>query len=241
MLCTKIIIGDFMDLSCDVSVAFGGLEKELVLNLKEGYASIREDADDAQIFNICRVVSDVIYDSIIKKELKAFLYASYGCFTKDEYERILKRVWDRPFAKELPGRLYVYLKVHGRVNPVGFYRFMCKDLADTARIASTEEADRIIDMNDRNEMIETLKCFAGLSGESVSKVVLWAHRGKIEIKECIPLGLSSAEFWEDDVDILAELVTLNPGVIEIHGREEFIQNEISTVIEAVFEDRIQYR
>ncbi len=243
MLCTKIIL---LDTDADVLDGFSDLPPDscdmVNIHYTEGYLEIDKSADDGRLYKVCSDISEIIYKTLIKNDIKTFLFRTYDCFTADEYGRILKLVWERPFSAELPGRLYVYLKVNNKVNPVGFYRFMCRDLSVAAKDAAIEEADRIIDMNERNEMIETLRCFAGMSAHSVNKVVLCATCDKIDIKECIPaIDVGNAEFSRENTDVLAELVSLNPKIIEVHGREDFRKNDISTVIEAVFEDRIQYK
>ena len=81
-----------------------------------------------------------------------------------------------------------------------------------------------------------------MSEESVSKVSVYASAGVLEIKECFPDKYNcNQEFADADSDVLAELITLNPKSIEIYGKDEFLKNDMSAVIKAVFEDRIEYR
>ena len=235
----KIILTDFDILTLDTKLK--SHEKFTNLDTSQGFINVSKEVSDEELYDICVSVSESVYHNAITNELKAFLHESYGCFAGDEYKYICNRVMKRAFINELPGRIFVYLKVNKKVNPLGFYKFMCRDVSQAAHLAAMEEADRIIDLNERNEMIETLKYFTKMSIESVSKITLFAQPGKIEIKACVPNVSFEAEYARDDVDVLAELVTLNPEIIEIYGREDFIKNEISTVIEAVFEDRIQYR
>ncbi len=243
MLCTKII---FTNVSTEqltgLAVYTKANHRKAKLCGNEEYAVLDINDDDESLYLICAYVSEHILGSIIKKSLSRMLSAYYNCFNTDELEHICINVLNRDFIKELPGRMYVYLKVNRCINPDGFYTFMCTDIRKASFEYAREEADKMLELNDRLDMIETLKYFSDMSMESAEKVILHAGPEGIKITECIPFEeKTSAEFGAEETDVLAELVTLNPMKIEIYGKENFLKSEISSVIEAVFENRIEYK
>ena len=211
------------------------------VNCEESF-DISGDFEDEEIYEMCCIVTDCVIIDAINSSVKKTLAKTIEDFNNDEFQYISNVVYGKDFIKEIPGRMYVYIKMNKSVNPMGFYMFMCRDIDDAVCRFTEDEANNILEINEKTDMIETLKYFSDMSPENVKKVVIFAECGTIKIKECIPPRKDIfAEFSSTETDVLAELVSLNPGCIEIHGREDFLKNEISSLIEAVFENRIEYR
>jgi len=243
MLCTRIIFTD--DIRSGVKLLSGfmrylGIEHKTYDD--EKCANIEAEADDEGLYAICCEISRYILDVCVKRSILKYLYRSYGCFNSDECKIICCNVFKRDFVSELPGRIYIYLKVNRSVNPFAFYHFMCRDIYKNAIDASSEEADRILAMNDNSDFVELLKCFSRVSMDSADFVELRCDSSGIHITSCQPDTMDDiTEYASDEADVLAELVTLNPKRIDVLGKEDFLKNDISAVITAVFEDRIQYK
>ena len=200
------------------------------------------DFEDEELYKICCNITSFIISEVINFTIKTSLLRTLGDFNNDEFRYVCNTIENKEFLKEIPGRMYVYVKMNQSVNPIGFYRFMCRDIDNKVCKSVSDEANCILEMNEKADMIETLKYFSDMSPECVNRVVITANCGRIEIKECIPPREDMyAEYSTAEADVLAELVTLNPRCIEIHGKDEFEKNEISSLIEAVFENRIEYR
>lgn len=203
---------------------------------------IDEECDDEELYNVCCALKKYILPSAMNNYVWRTLADSYSCFNRDERNLICSAVLSKDSVAEISGRMFVYLKVNPQMNPEGFLQFMCRDIIKQIVETTEDEADRLIEINDEFNMIETLKYFSDISPECVPRVVLNADSAGIKItNEAHGKGSCFAEYSADDTDILAELVTLNPGCIEIHGREEFLKNEMSAVIQAVFGNRIEYK
>lgn len=203
---------------------------------------IHGDMNDEELYEMCCVVCDLAVREVICSSVRKALIKDLGDFNSDELEHVCNIVLSKDFVEEIPGRMYVYLKLNGCINPQGFYTFMCRDIDSEVNRCVRCEANKIMELTEQADMIETLKYFSDISPECVSKVVLFADSAGLKIKECIPpRDEALCEYSATETDVLAELVTLNPVCIEIHGKEDFLKNEISTVIEAVFENRIEYR
>lgn len=198
------------------------------------------DADDEELYSICCELSKYVSENHIKAQIMSFLHRSYNCFNEDEHRLICTKVTEREFISELSGRMYVYLKVNGTINPHGFYTFMCRDISARVLTEAEVEAENIIAMNDNNDFIELLKYFSSVSPDSADRVELSCDRGGIRITSCQSAN-SDTEYALEDADVLAELVTLNPKSIEITGKEDFLKNDLYAVITAVFKDRIEYK
>ena len=198
------------------------------------------DADDEELYSICCELTRYVTENFIKTQIMSFLHRNYNCFNLDEYRVICTRVTQKDFISELSGRMYVYLKVNGRINPYGFYRFMCRDILQQVLIETEEEAENIIALNDNNDFIELLKYFSSVSPDSAERVELSCDRGGIRITSCRSTH-SDTEYAMEEADVLAELVTLNPKSIQITGKDDFLKNELYEVITAVFKDRIEYK
>lgn len=208
----------------------------------DDYFEFGGEFTDEEIYNLCCAVTECVVSEVICSTVKTALFKTIGEFNSDEFMYISDIINNAEFVKEIPGRMYVYLKMNHSVNPIGFYMFMCRDIDAGVCQRTVDEANRILEINERTDMIQTLKYFSDMSPESVNRVVIFADSGRIEIKECIPPRENIfTEYSSSETDVLAELVSLNPESIEIHGKEEFFKNEISSLIEAVFENRIEYR
>lgn len=242
MLCTKIIftneanenahcISDFMHKA--------GIDHRL--NKSVDWVEVETDDDDEEIYSVCCELSRLIQEKSIKPTLIKFLQKDYACFNSDEIKIIICNVFQRDLFAELSGRIYVYLKAFGSINPFSFYLFMCKDIAKNATFATGEEADKILSMNENRDFIDLLKCFADIAHDSPDSVEITADRSGIRITACNPKNQNSNLEFGDEADLLAELVTMNPKQIEVLGKEEFLKNDLSAVIAAVFEDRILYK
>ncbi len=244
MLCTKIVFtGDNKDYKQKISDYMVCHNIKHHVYCTEDSSEVETEADDEGLYGICCELTGYIKDVNVKTAVKRFLHNNYyACFNSDEIGLICNRISDREFLDELSGRLYVYTKVKNSVNPFAFYDFMCKDMDSKVKEVSAEEADRLIAANENSEFIDLLKNFTFVSMESFDKVELVADSSGIRISSCTPEEKQvCTEYALDEEDILAELVTMNPKKIEIDGKEEFLKNEISSVITAVFQDRIQYK
>lgn len=243
MLCTKIIftnegMSDIGNLSNFMKRS--GI-KHKTYDDKER-TEVEADVDDEGLYELCCELSRYILDKCIKKAILKFLDIEYACFNSDECKIICCNVFRRDFVSELPGRIYIYLKINRSVNPYGFYHFMCRDISNEALRLASEEADRILAMNNNSDFIELLKCFSAVSMDSAESVELTCDNTGIHITSCSPhFGDCLTEYASDEADVLAELVTLNPKRIDVLGKDNFLRNDISAVITAVFEDRIQYK
>lgn len=243
MLCTKIIFtNDKREAAEKLSAFMHRADIRHKMNEYPDTCELEADADDEKLYELCCEISQHISDNHIKKSIERFLDKCYACFNSDECKIICYNVLRRDCISEIPGRLYIYLKVNKSVNPFAFYRFMCTDISREVLESAGEEADRILSMNENSDFIELLKCFSHISPESVETVELSAHGPEIRIISCTPeLADYNAEYGADEADVLSELVTLNPSHIVISGKEDFLKNDISAVITSVFEGRIEYR
>lgn len=201
---------------------------------------IETDADDEELYSICCKLTEFVSDNYIKTQIMSFLHKNYNCFNADEYRMICNGVAEREFISEISGRMYVYLKVNGTINPMGFYLFMCRDVFERVLMAAEEEAENIITMNDNNDFVRLLRCFMGVSPDNTDKVELLCDSDGIRITHSRG-GCADMECALDEADVLAELVTLNPKRIEIKGKEDFVKNDLYAVITAVFKDKIEYK
>ncbi len=242
MLCTKIIFSkEFSDVSKSLS-DFMSRNKMHHKVYEEDSSEIEADTDDEGLFAICCELARQITEKCVKPAVHRFLQRMYACFNSDESRIICSNVLNRDFLSELPGRLYIYVKVNKCVNPTAFYVFMCKDIAKEIKTSTEEEAEKILAMNDNCDFIELLRCFADVSMDSVEAVELVADSRGLHITGCYPEnGSFMEEYSLDEADVLAELVTMNPKKIHVSGKEEFLKNDISAVITAVFDGRIQYK
>lgn len=242
MLCTRIIFTNDKRETADKLSAF--MRRVCICHEFNEYSDsceIEAEPDDEKLYEMCCELSAHITDDYIKKNIEHFLDKNYACFNSDESKIICCNVLARDCVSELPGRLYVYIKVNKSVNPFAFYRFMCTDISREVLDAAAQEADKILTMNENSDFIELLKCYAGVSPESVDTVEIIAAGRGIRITACNPDTADyNAEFGLDEADILSELVTLNPKRILISGKDDFLRNDISAVITSVFEGRIEY-
>ncbi len=243
MLCSKIIFTK-EDVDCSVSLTdfMNAKAVKYKIHSEEDATEIEAETDDEGLYQICCELTRYIRDRIIKFEINKKLTRVYACFNADEKGIILSNVLSHDFMKEIPGRMYVYLKVNKGINPFAFYRFMCRDISNLIDNATSAEADRIVAINDEADFVDLLKYFAQISSDSADSVELTASGGEVKITGCMPDNeVCMTEYGYCDADVLAELVTMNPQKIEIKGKEEFLKTEIAGVITAVFEDRIYYK
>ena len=244
MLCTKIVFtADVKKYEQKISDFLDARQFRYKVTHHEDSAEVETETDDEGLYDICRELSGYIEDFSVREAIGVFLHCNYkGCFNCEEIKLICSRVFARDFLKELPGRIYVYVRTQKTINPFAFYTFMCKDINSKVLDTAGDEADKLFAVNENAEFIELLKSFAVVSMESYDKVELVADNTGIRISSCIPeeTGVCT-EYALDEEDVLAELVTMNPKCIEISGKEEFLNSEISSVITAVFKDRIQYK
>ncbi len=201
---------------------------------------LETEADDEELYSICCELTQYISENYINAQIISFLHSGYNCFNTDEYRIICTKITQREFISELSGRIYVYLKVNGTINPHGFYHFMCRDISAQVLTEAEEEAENIIAMNDNNDFIELLKYFLGVSPDCADRVELSCDREGIRITSC-QSARNDTEYALEDADVLAELVTLNPKSIQITGKDDFVKNDLYAVITAVFKDRIEYK
>lgn len=244
MLCKKIIVANdnigyeqkLIDFIKNSNVFF---ENEI----KEKFFVLNISANDESLYEICCEISEYIKHTAIKEDVKKILEREFSCFNADEKSRICKSVFAAEELKELSGRIYVYLKFNKSVNPVGFYRFMCKDVAHCVENAVLREAEKMISINDTEEFIGMLRYFSAMSPVSTDIVELTADKNGLRISAVKGNGDCNTEFADLEIvteDILAELVTLNPSSIVVHGKEYFECDGMSSVILGVFGDRISY-
>lgn len=243
MLCTKIIFTNVEDeLFFELADYIKSNTDDFDINAEDGIFLMEFNCTDKVLYEFCCIMFDKIFKPLARDSIRRSISQLYGCFNPDEIEMICQNTLKRDYTNEVPGRMYVYLKLNEEINPIGFYTFMCTDIKKYLLSVLQEEAERILELNDKLDMIETLKCFSEMSLENTQKVVLKATGYGLEIIECVPENLNfSSEYSLEESDVLAELVTLNPKIIEIYGKDEFAKNEMSSVIEAVFEDRIYYK
>ncbi len=242
-MCTKIIFTDDTRSAARELSGFmtaNGMKHKLIED--DETAELTSDTDDEALYSLCCHLGAVIFDICVKRTIRVFLDKRYACFNTDECNIICCNVLRRDFVSELPGRMYIYLKVNRKINPIAFFQFMCRDIASDAMLAAEEEAEKLISVNDNGEFIELLKCFSAISDDSLDRVVLTADSKGVRITDYYPQSNNTlVEYGCDESDILAELVTMNPKAIQIHGKEHFLNNEISSVITAVFKERIEYK
>lgn len=243
MLCTKIVFtsdtGNYEHKFSDFLTAHKFKHK--VYRHRDS-SEVETETDDEGLYDICCELSQYISQHTIREAIANFLYSNYkGCFNSDEINLIYANVSKRDFLSELPGRIYVYIRMQNTINPFAFYVFMCRDINSKVLDTACDEADKLFAVNENAEFIELLKSFAVVSMESFDRVELTADSTGIRISSCMPeeAGVCT-EYAVDEEDVLAELVTMNPKRIDIMGKEDFLNSEISTVITAVFEDRIHY-
>ncbi len=241
MLCKRIVFTEDVCVGADRILDFArqsGIHHSVLKS--DDSLEMETDADDGELYSICCELTQYISENYIKAQIMSFLHSGYNCFNADEYRVICTKVTQREFISELSGRMYVYLKVNGRINPHGFYRFMCRDISARVLTEAEEEAENIIAMNDNNDFIELLKYFSSVSPDSTDSVELSCDREGIRITSC-QNARNDTEYALEDADILAELVTLNPKSIQITGKDDFLKNDLYAVITAVFKDRIEYK
>lgn len=201
-------------------------------------------ADDGKLYEVCCVVSSFIMATEVKKTARCILNAEYPNFNRDEKILIVRAVMGNDEFSELPGRLYIYLKHGGTVNPNGFFRFMCRDLDNRIYDMVCEEADKMMSVSDMADFISLLRYFASMSPVCCERADIIA--GKHSIRLLIPPDGSrsfATEFADMDFigeDALSELVTLNPKRIVVHGRQYYEGSETASIVDAVFEGRITF-
>ena len=243
MLCTKIVFtSDTKNYENSFSEFLTAHKIKCKVYRHRDSSEVEVETDDEGLYDICCELSEYIGKLCIRDDIAKFLHSDYrGCFNSDEIKLICTNVSKRDFLKELPGRIYVYIRTQNTINPFAFYTFMCKDINSKVLDTVCDEADKLFAVNENTEFIELLKSFAVVSMESYDRVELTADSTGIRISSCVPKeeGVCT-EYAVDEEDVLAELVTMNPKRIDIMGKEEFLNSEISTVITAVFEDRIHY-
>lgn len=241
MLCKRFVFtDDMMHCLSDIKEYARVNNIKSKIHVHESGFELETQEDDEKLYEICSFVSECVSERIVSKDISSFVNYNYDCFNSDECKIICRNALDRDIIDELPGRIYVFVKVNKEVNLWGFYRFMCKDMQDKCICVIEEEADKIIAVNDNSNFIELLKNFSGVSMEYTDSVELSCDISGIRIISSNP-SVKDAEFSTDDTDVLAELVSLNPRKIKVLGREEFLKNDLSAVITAVFNDRIEYR
>ena len=243
MLCTKIIFAND-NLTCAQGFSdFLHRNKIKHKHYCDGdLCEMEADADDEELYDVCCKITDYVKESIIRQSLIRYLCREYRCFNSDERNIIISATLSGSPIKEIPGRMYIYVKMKKAINPFGFYKFMCKDIEGEIYELASQEAERLLAINDNCDFIDLLKSFAEVSSECFECVELTADRSGIRITGCTPESEDNyTEYGLDSEDVLAELVTMNPEKIVIFGREEFLKNDISSVITAVFEGRIKYK
>lgn len=242
MLCKKIVISKEENETLDEIGSY--MSRQCIdhtLKENEDVSTVSFVADDEKLYDLCQFLADTVLKRKIENRLKRYITKTYGCFNSDECKVILGSVLNCELARELPGRIYIYLKINKSINPHGFYDFMCKDVTDYILDCASEEAEKLIAMNDNNDFIEILKCFSDLSPGSSEMVEISADSTGLKISACYPgRGDCLSEYAGDDADVLSELIALNPDTILVHGKEEFLRNDMSSVITAVFDGRIEY-
>lgn len=241
MLCKRIVFTEDVRGGADRILDFAkqsGIHHSVLKS--DDALEMETDADDGELYSICCELSKYVSENYIKTQIMSFLHRSYNCFNSDEYRVICTKVTEKEFISELSGRMYVYLKVNGMINPHGFYLFMCRDISERVLTEAETEAENIIAMNDNNDFVELLKYFSSVSPDSADSVELSCDRGGIRITSC-PGAHYDTEYAMEEADVLAELVTLNPKSIQITGKDDFLKNDLYAVITAVFKDRIEYK
>ena len=201
------------------------------------------NANDEALYDVCCDLAEFLVRTEVKRSVYRNVEQRYDVFNADEKERILSSVARCDELGELPGRMYIYLKSGSSINPQGFYRFMCKDIDSAAVEASSDEAERLISLNDTEDFIQLLKYFASLSPLITERVDIVAKKYSIKVINSDTDGDYTAEFASLDPlpeDILSELVTLNPKKIVVHGREYYDSSEFSVIIDGVFGERVTY-
>lgn len=242
MLCGKIIITNdnredtqrFLKSVKKRNVFFGSKEKDGVLILNF-------NADDENVYEISCDIADYIANTNITRDVFRYIEKQYSCFNRQEKEIICMAALNCREAGELAGRIYVFLKTEKSLNPDGFYKFMCTDIADAVLCSADEEAERLISLNEDHDFIEFLKCFASMSSANTEKVDLVAEKNSLKIVNVVSGDDLNAEFGILDAmpeDILSELVALNPQMIVVHGKENYEKSEYSVIINEVFENRV---
>lgn len=243
MLCGKIIITNenrenvylLSDLIKKQNIPFcaDDLHETTVINISGG---------DDNLYALCRAAAEYITEVEIKRDIFRILEKHYSCFNGDEKEIICLAVLKCPFLNELPGRIYIYIKFNGSVNPNGFYRFLCTDIKKAVFEAVSEEADKLISLNDTEDFIQLLKYFASMSPMSTEKADIVAAADGIHLLSCPEADYMCeiASLEAPSEDILSELVTLNPKKIVVHGRKFYEASELSAVINGVFGGRVTY-
>ncbi len=243
MLCTKIVFTNDNSVCAQIfsdSLNKGNIKHKVYSD--ENLSEVELDSDDEGLYEICCILTEYIKEKNIKQTVNRFLYKHYACFNEDERRIICNNIFRRDFISELAGRMYIYLKINKSINPFAYYNFMCRDIECLVVDSVGEEADKIIALNDNSDFVDLLKGFADVALESYDKVEITADNTGLRITSCTPEEQDvCTEYAMDEEDILAELVTMNPKHIEILGKEDFFKSEISAVITAVFEDRIQFK
>lgn len=207
-------------------------------------SAIKFKADDEKLYVICCAIAEYIISSEGESCVYRALNREYSCFNRDERELVKASVLKSDELSELPGRIYIYLKCNESINPRGFYRFMCRDMAECIYSLVSEEADRILRLNDTADLISLLRYFASMSPVCCERVDIIAEKDSLMILNPDRSdGLFGEEFANMDLmceDTLCELVSLNPQKIVVHGKKYFDENEHSSVINGVFGGKIDY-
>ena len=244
MLCKRIVFTNDDGIYCDELVShMSRMDITHKLYKEDTYTEIIIKADDERLYELCCELTGGVKKTEIRNYILKLLLREYGCFNADERKVICASVLRCDFLDELSGRMYIYLKVNKSINPIAFYRFMCRDMEENIKELVYDEADKMLSVNDNGDFIEILRYFSRISPDSADTVELTADSSGVRISACFPKQSEAImeEYGEEDADVLSELVTLNPKHISVYGREEFLNSDLAGVITAVFEERIEYK
>ena len=202
-----------------------------------------ENVTEEILYEVCCDLAEFISKAYVAKDIYRYIEKNYSCFNADEKKIICSHALNCEQIGELPGRIYIFLKSENSINLFGFYKLMCTDIVSAVNDAVTEEAERLVSLNDTEDFIELLKYFAAMSPVSSERVDIVAKKCSIKIVNSADENTYNAEFASLDPmpeDILSELVALNPKKIVVHGKEFYEKSEFSLIINSVFKDRIFY-
>ena len=198
---------------------------------------------DEILYEVCCDFAEFVSKVYVAKDIYRYIEKNYSCFNADEKKIICSHALNCEKIGELPGRIYIFLKTENSINLFGFYKFMCTDIVSAVNDAVSQEAERLVSLNDTQDFIELLKYFAAMSPVSTERVDIVAKKCNIKIVNSADENTYNAEFASLDPmpeDILSELVALNPKKIVVHGKEFYEKSEFSLIINNVFKDRIFY-
>ena len=204
---------------------------------------VNKNLDEEVLYDVCCNLAEYIAKVYITNDIYCHIENNYTCFNSDEKKIIRSFALSCEEIGELPGRIYIFLKAENSINLFGFYKFMCKDIKASVYDASTEEAERLVSLNDAEDFIELLKYFASMSPLCTQRVDIIAKKHSMKIVNSSSDNSYNAEFATLDPmpeDILSELVTLNPEKIVVHGKEFYEKSEFSVIINGVFKGRVSY-